>query len=312
VPATIDTANPWHEGERHLQSRLGVEDRMAEIGARVIRDYMPDQHRELYARLPFIVLGSVDETGWPWATLLAGPPGFVHSPDPHTLDIHRRADASDPAWQGIVDGAAVGLLGIELHSRRRNRMNGTIGEMRLDGFTVQVEQAFGNCPQYIQRRAARAMRDTAVPYRGRVERLTVLDGSARELIRQADTFFVASYADGVGDKPHRQVDVSHRGGKAGFVRVDEQGMLTIPDFPGNRHFNTLGNLLQNPFAGLIFVDFTTGDLLQLSGEAGVVLDSPENSAFEGAERLWTLRPTAVIRRRGAFPLRFTLVPTRPT
>ena len=59
-------------------------------------------------------------------------------------------------------------------------------------------------------------------------------------------------------------DISHRGGRPGFVRVDGD-VLTIPDFRGNRYFNTLGNLIAEPRASLLFVDFETGDLLQLQG-----------------------------------------------
>ncbi|MBW8860077.1 MAG: pyridoxamine 5'-phosphate oxidase family protein, partial [Caulobacter sp.] len=68
---------------------------------------------------------------------------------------------------------------------------------------------------------------------------------------------------------------------------------------------TLGNILLNGKAGLVFVDFERGDLLQMTGEAEVVLDSPEIAAFQGAERLWTFRPRRVVRRRNALPLRWT-------
>ncbi len=123
------------------------------------------------------------------------------------------------------------------------------------------------------------------------------------MIAVADTFFVASYVDrGSGQ---RQVDVSHRGGRPGFVRVGSDGVLTIPDFAGNQFFNTLGNLLVNPRAGLVFVDFATGDLLQLSGDAQVVLDDPQIAAFEGAERFWRFTPRRAVYRPGAVPLRWT-------
>jgi hypothetical protein len=58
----------------------------------------------------------------------------------------------------------------------------------------------------------------------------------------------------------RQVDVSHRGGNAGFVRIGNDGVLTIPDFDGNLFFSTLGNIFVNGKAGLLFVDFATGDI----------------------------------------------------
>lgn len=114
----------WHEGERFLQQRLGMAERMAEVGPRIVRDFMPDQHRDFYEQLPFIVMASVDGAGDAWATIVEGQSGFIASPTPTALDIAARLDADDPAQAGLHDGAAVGLLGIELHTRRRNRMNG--------------------------------------------------------------------------------------------------------------------------------------------------------------------------------------------
>ena len=49
-------------------------------------------------------------------------------------------------------------------------------------------------------------------------------------------------------------------------------------------FNTLGNLVENPQAGLLFIDFATGDTLQLTGKAVIAWDS-ETLEFAGANRL---------------------------
>lgn len=294
----------WHDGERFIQEKLGVAERMASVGQRVIRDHMPEQHRAFYAQLPFIVLGTVDEAGSPWATFVEGPAGFITSPDATTLAIGAQADPSDPVAPGLQPGKPVGLLGIEMHTRRRNRMNGVVGASD-HGFRVEVDQSFGNCPRYIQLRDASHARDPGTPYAGEVEALPALDAEARALIAGADSFFVASYAD---REARRQVDVSHRGGKAGFVRVAEDGMLTIPDFDGNLFFNTLGNILLNGRAGLLLADYASGDVLQMTGTAEVLFDSPEIAAFQGAERLWTFKADRIVRRRGALALRWVLQP----
>lgn len=291
--------SPWHQGEKRLQQSVGVADRMEAFGRRVIRDYMPDQHRTFYGQLPFIVAGVVDEADEVWATILAGAPGFIASPDERMLKIYASPFAGDPAFAGFRENAAIGLLGIELHTRRRNRLNGILSQVSGGSVGVKVGHSFGNCPQYIQLREFELTRDPATAPQNASEVLSSLDQQARDAIANADTFFVASYVDLPSG---RQADVSHRGGKPGFVRISDDGVLTIPDYAGNLHFNTLGNFLENPRAGLIFADFETGDVVQMTGRADVILQSPEIAAFQGAERLWNFTPTGIVRRRGALPL----------
>jgi predicted pyridoxine 5'-phosphate oxidase superfamily flavin-nucleotide-binding protein len=303
---TVDTTpSPWHAGEVALQQQLGVAERLEAFGRRIIRDFMPEQHRDFYQQLPFMLLGSVDAEGMPWASILEGQAGFVQSPEPHLLQLNERPAQADPAAANLLVGAAVGLLGIELHSRRRSHINGHIQSASASGFNVAVAQAFGNCPRYIQRRTAHFSQAPEQLQPPPAQRLTHLDDAARALIGAADTCFVASYVDLEGDAKGRAVDVSHRGGDTGFVQVDGD-CLNIPDFAGNMHFNTLGNLLLNPRAGLLFIDFNNGDILQLSGRTEIILDGPEVSAMQGAERLWRLHVEQVVRRPAALALRWTL------
>jgi predicted pyridoxine 5'-phosphate oxidase superfamily flavin-nucleotide-binding protein len=295
--------SPWHAGERQLQQSAGVAERMEVIGAKVIRDHLPEQHRAFYELLPYLVVGAVDNQGLPWATLLEGSPGFVHSPDPYRLRIDSQPAVGDPAAAGLKSGAAVGLLGIDLNTRRRNRMNGVVASAGADGFAVEVVHTFGNCPKYIQLRAVDPGAQGRRLAQGAVQRAHSLDDADRAVIRNADTFFVASYVDLEGDAVKRSVDVSHRGGNTGFVRVDGD-VLTIPDFTGNSFFNTLGNLQLNPVAGLLFVDFASGDVLQVAGRAEVILGGAELATFEGAERLWRVTVEQVVRREAALALRW--------
>jgi ferredoxin-NADP reductase/predicted pyridoxine 5'-phosphate oxidase superfamily flavin-nucleotide-binding protein len=298
-----DISSPWHEGELAIQRSVGVAEHMDGPGRTRLRKVLLEQHREFFPLLPFVVLGAVDPDGEVWATLRAGPPGFLTSPDPKILSFRLNRDVDDPADIGMNDGDSVGVLGIDLSTRRRNRLNGIVRRSDAESFSLEVVQSFGNCPRYIQHRNPIFNRDIAVPGKFPPQMLSSLTGRAREIITQADTFFVASYID--AEDGSRQVDVSHRGGKPGFVRLDEESTFTIPDFNGNLFFNTLGNLLINPKAGLLFVDFSTGDELQLAGEAKVILDSPEIAAFQGAERLWQFRARRAIYRPDGLPLRWS-------
>jgi ferredoxin-NADP reductase/predicted pyridoxine 5'-phosphate oxidase superfamily flavin-nucleotide-binding protein len=297
--------SPWHAGEKQLQAHVGIAERMEAFGRRVIRTEMPDQHRMFYQQLPFMLYGAVDADGKPWASIIEGEPGFAYSPEPGVLHFRSLPSADDPAQ--LSDGAAIGLLGIELHTRRRNRINGRINTLSASGFGVTVEQSFGNCPQYIQLRQFRSVPLTA-PSTRIAQHLDALDDAARAMIAGADTFFVASYVDVDGQ---RSVDVSHRGGQSGFVQV-EGNRLTIPDFAGNLFFNTLGNLLLNPRAGLLFIDFNSGDLLQLSGRTEILLEGPQVEAFQGAERLWTFDVENLVRRPAALALRWRFDGVSPT
>lgn len=312
--SSVDTPSPWHRGEKQLQERAGVADRMEQFGRKVIRDYMPEQHRDFYRQLPFLLLGAVDDAGHPWASILEGNPGFAHSPDPRTLHIGAALSPLDPLASALSEGSAVGLLGIELHSRRRNRLNGQVTRQESGGFDITVEHAFGNCPQYIQCREYVVLslvdhgpdglpQKDSVAATDTAERFNALDEAARHFIQASDTFFVASYINHSDGR--RSVDVSHRGGKPGFVRV-QGNRLSIPDFAGNLHFNTLGNLLVNPRAGLLFLDFDSGDILQLTGRAELTLEGDEIHAFQGAERLWHVDVESCVRRKAALKLRWQL------
>jgi len=286
---------PWHAGEIAIQSTLGAAERMDEIGRKVIRDFMPDQHRDFFAQLPFAVFGSVDAEGRPWATLRAGEEGFMHSPDPQRLQLALPADVDDPAQAGLRDGAAVGMLGIELHTRRRNRLNGRLRALGEDRYDLEVAESFGNCPKYIHVRDYRFERSPGEASGLPPRRLPQLDALARDLVSRSGTFFVATYS-GNGDE--MRVDVSHRGGPPGFVEINGAGALVVPDFEGNRFFSTLGNILLNGRAGLVFPDFDSGGLLQMSGSAQVILD--------GAQRHWEFQPQELVWREDALPLRWAL------
>lgn len=281
--------SPFHPGEQMLQSRAGKRETTENMGRRFIRSYMPDQHREFYEELPFMVVGGVDENDWPWATLLSGQPGFVKSPTATRLDISAVLADSNPLAQTLTKkGTPLGLLGIEMMARRRNRINGRISITSESGFSVSVDQSFGNCPQYIQNWKIQFADESGELSNEEkpAEQFFDLDEDTRHMIRSADTFFVASYVKAKERPEIEGVDVSHRGGRPGFVKV-EGNTLTVPDYSGNFHFNTLGNFLVNPKAGLVFIDFATGDLLMLTGTVELLAeDAPEIVAFKGAERGW--------------------------
>lgn len=278
----------FHEDELLAQTLAGHQ----RAGRAAIRPFMPDQHREFFALLPYLFTATPDADGWPMPSVLTGDKGFVRSPDPLTLRIDALPAAGDPAASTFVAGAEIGMIGLDFTTRRRNRANGRLVAVD-EGITVAIAQSFGNCAQYIQTREPLPRAAvTAAP----AESLDRLDDEARAVVAAADTFFVASRSrTGVGGGG---LDMSHRGGRPGFVGVMGD-TLAIPDFRGNRFYNTLGNLLGDPRAGLLFIDFASGDILQFQGR--VSIDWHPGGGPAGAERLWRVEVTRAWRRRGAFP-----------
>lgn len=298
----------FHAGEAQVQERLGVQARLAEVAHRAIRDHMPEQHREFYALLPFLLVGSVDASGQPWAGVLANPPGFVHAPDATHLTVRALPLPGSP-WT-LTQGQAIGILGLQPHTRRRNRLNGRIVALDSAGFTLAADQSFGNCPKYIVAREAVYAPREQLPTVTQGHRL---NGADAALITAVDTCFIASAHPRAleAGKPEEGVDVSHRGGPAGFVAVEGDDALWIPDYAGNLFFNTLGNLALNPRAGLLFIDFERGDLLHVAGRGEVLWDPSLAARRPGAQRMLRVQVTATVRLAGALPLAWHARPAAP-
>ncbi|MGF6758014.1 ferredoxin-NADP reductase/predicted pyridoxine 5'-phosphate oxidase superfamily flavin-nucleotide-binding protein [Paraburkholderia sp. GAS42] len=302
---------PFHRAEVAVQQRAGVAEEADKAGRRGIRTYMPEQHRQFFSEQPFMVFGGVDTGGQPWATLRVGRPGFVSSPDPRTLQIKGGTLPGDPLTGHWQKGALIGGLGLQPQTGRRNRVNGVVSSVDGDTISLVVLQSFGNCAKYIQGRTPMFItRDSAVTNTD-VEYATEFSEADRILLSRADTFFIASANLSSEAGLAGGVDVSHRGGMPGFIRIDDANTLTTPDFSGNRFFNTLGNLTHDPRAGLLFVDFESGDLLYAAALAEIVWEGPELSEFPLAERLVRFRITEVRRSRAALPFRWSAVEYAP-
>ncbi|MEM1254088.1 MAG: pyridoxamine 5'-phosphate oxidase family protein [Cyanobacteria bacterium P01_H01_bin.21] len=279
--------SPFHSGEQAIQEKLGEREHMEMLGRRMVRDFMPEQHRQFYAQLPYLLVGTVDADGNPWASILIGEPGFISTPSDRTLHIAAQPLFGDPLTQNLATGIDIGFLGIELHTRRRNRINGVVSAISPDGVDIQVSQTFGNCPKYIQARQFNLQSFDPAETKP-IHTLTTLGETEHAMIAAADTFFIATAYLDASAGAAKGVDVSHRGGKPGFVHIDGN-ILTVPDFAGNRIFNTFGNIEVNPRAGLLFIDFESGHLLYLTGHAEVIWDNdPKVTLYGGAERLFKI------------------------
>jgi len=298
--AKSNGSSPFHQGEQAVQERLGVRD-IEDWARKVVRNYLPEQHRSFHTEQPFLVVSARDGQGRPWVTLLAGLDGFIKSPDPRHLVIETKPTSGDALEGAFQPGADVGILGIELATRRRNRVNGRVVSNGSNAITFRVDQAFGNCPQYIRERN---WRQTGKQPSLKAIRGNTLNATQQQWIENADTFFIASGFRGDGESETFGMDASHRGGERGFVEVVDDTCIRFPDYAGNNHYNTIGNLILDPRAGFLFIDFETGSLLQLTGTVLIDWDSDELNNFPGARRLVTFNIEEVIELPVAVRLRW--------
>lgn len=95
-------------------------------------------------------------------------------------------------------------------------------------------------------------------------------------IEASDFFFLAT-ANGKGE-----TDCSFRGGEPGFVQVVDEQTLLFPDYAGNGLYQSLGNLLENPHIGMLFIDFEKAQRLRINGTASISFEEADLARFPGA------------------------------
>lgn len=278
----------FHPGELAVQERAGVRAQAAKIGGS-IHGTVPGAGRAFLEQRRFVVLATLDPAGRPWASILAGPPGFATVPRESEIRLDAAPFPGDPLAAGLGGSRFAGLLAIDFATRRRMRVNGTLASGAGRPVVIQVEQAYANCPKYIQRRTV----DHDGPVGGaRLHRRAgTLSEAERAWIRRADTFFVATANPGEG------ADASHRGGPPGFIAL-EGDRLVWPDYAGNMMYNTLGNIAAWPRAGVAVPDFARGAVLQLTGRAEILWSG---GGVPGAERRVALEVEDVVEIAGALP-----------
>jgi uncharacterized protein len=117
----------------------------------------------------------------------------------------------------------------------------------------------------------------------------VIDDDRRAFIERLDMFFLATAS------PDGQPQCSYKGGDPGFVRVLDPQTIAFPSYDGNGMYLSLGNVVDNPRVGIIFIDFTSNPprRLRLNGVASIDPDDPLLPSFPGAQLVVRVRATSV-------------------
>ncbi|MBL4753409.1 MAG: pyridoxamine 5'-phosphate oxidase family protein, partial [Flavobacteriales bacterium] len=239
----------YHSGEIEIQQRVG-EESIANANGRVVTDAVISGAINFIEKQPMAIVSSANLQGQIWTSLLIGDFGFTRVPNANTLTIDKSkiySASNDVFYQNIKEHPEIGSLFLELSSRRRFRINGVTSTngSRID---VKIHEAYPNCPKYIQRRVLSMPKhfNEVSPSQNRGKELGLPE---KNWIEDADTLFVGSQSN------EGRMDASHRGGNPGFIEIIDDHTLKIPDYQGNSMYNTLGNFVQNPNAGILLIDF---------------------------------------------------------
>jgi predicted pyridoxine 5'-phosphate oxidase superfamily flavin-nucleotide-binding protein len=286
----------FHPGEITVQTRIGVREEAEQVG-RVISQTIKPAAIEFLRTQQLAIASTIAADGNVWASLLTGSPSFVQVLDKQTIQVDGNCLFTDPLHQNLHSNSQIGLLIIDLSNRRRLRLNGNVMLLQAESLRIQIQQSFFNCPKYIQTRCLETSAITE-SQPSEIQTRRGLNDADQVWIAQADTFFIASAHSDTG------ADASPMGGYPGFIQVADPQTLLFPDYAGNNMFQTLGNLAVNPRAGLLFVDFEQGHTLQLTGQATILWDAEQLSAFAGAQRLIQFSIEQVLETRNSTPLRW--------
>lgn len=299
-------ADAYHAGEIAVQERAG-ERSVAQRRGGMIGDRLVEGARAFLSRQGVAAVGAAAPDGTLWASLWCGAEGFLRGDDEgERLELISALDRTldvDPIRPLIQAGAPLAMLVIDFVTRQRLRINGIVTRAETTGLELRAREVFGNCNKYIQRR--QRSDDPSASEVAPVVQGHALDAERRDFIARTDTAFVASVHRGRG------LDVSHRGGQPGFIWLESDGTLRMPDYPGNSMFQTLGNFEVDTRAGLALIDFERRRVLSLTGNAVAVFGAEDpRHPTGGTGRYWSFTTARWVE----FPLpriRWTLIDRSP-
>lgn len=318
--------------------KLGSYEHVVGGGAgQLMNPFVPKQHKDFHSHLRYFAIGSLDNQGRPWASIISGKEGFIKAIDDEHVSVNVTLAPGDPFGENITNGlkikgaSLIGGVGVDFSNRRRNKLNGHVEpkhssydpDTRNVKLTFRADQACGNCPKYISIRKITAAKRNSTLAEEKLHHSGSLSDEALAIIAKADTTFFASRFSG-SDNEQAGMDVNHRGGRPGFVRVIDKRQLVIPDYSGNQvsgsrlfhtltmqFYQSLGNIFIEPVVGVTIPDFDTGDILMVTGDAKLLFDKEANAVMPRMNRILLVEVNGYVLIRQALPFEFKLTEPSP-
>ncbi len=284
--------NIFHDGQLAVQKITG-EAEIAEMRIPMIQSSLHPRSIPFIEHQILAFIGSEDRKGDLWLSLLVGDRGFIKIPSVEEIIIDLSkltSNRQDIFFENIKSNPTVGLLFHEAARRARYRAWGVATEVDNE-LSIKIRMGYPSCPKHIQREHIEVSDDAGI-ISPTYTKGNDLGEAEKNWIKSAHTFFISTQTK-KGD-----IESSHRGGDPGFIEIQENGHLRVPDYVGNSMFSTLGNIYENPKAALLFVDYKKGETLQLSGTAKLEFEqNSEDDFYKSGEtgRFWTFETKHWIR-----------------
>ena len=285
----LNKIHKQHQGELYVQQmRHAPHTELSQYLQQIIESDMPARYATFYQALNYLSLGTMDSTGNLWATILCNPTTKILTKN--SLIISATVPREDPFVIAVLSIVAVppryfAGVAVDFRTRQRVKLGGIVqtaivSDDNVLTLTLITNENMGNCPKYITVRELQpTVRQPQTHYLG-----SRLDEEARAVIEQASTIFVAT-KHMVEREGESDLGYNHRGGSKGFIRYfeDEKGVhLVLPDYSGNRFYQSLGNIQTDHAIGIVIPDFVSGHLLHLHGKAENLFDAEAEELMPGA------------------------------
>lgn len=260
----------YHEGEVYIQELMGVRTISDSLSSMIKKD-MSVVATQFLKTLSFSVITFSKETSILHSSIVFGLNSFIKILTKNELLIDLKNRSFIPKEILEEKTLTIGFIGLDFENKMRIRINGK-GDIKNNQLHLVIDEIYSNCPKYITNRKLNGKLDFFDEIKH--YKNSSLEKNSINILTNADTFFLSTIHKSKG------ADISHKGGKKGFLRVVSPAQLEFDDFPGNNLYNSIGNIYTNKNVNILVIDFFSNDILHIVGTAKIMQEETNKNKLK--------------------------------